>query len=268
MDKRIVYSQNFLVNKTLVSELIAKSSVTNEDIVYEIGAGEGIITEELLKKAKEVIAFEIDTVLFNKLTKKFQNEKRVDLKFGNFLNFDLPNLPYKIFSNIPFNITSEVIKKITQSENPPDDAYLVVQKEAAEKFMGNPFSYENSLVAILLKPWFDFEIVHNFKPNDFFPRPNVKIVLLRIIKKNDPIVDYKEKRIYEDFVTYVFNGTKPLVVKNKKPSELDFKEWIKFFNDFKDYDLVEGSYEKMLREQANLEKIHRTRVDKNWKEFK
>ena len=93
MDKRITYSQNFLINKTLVSELIEKSSITDKDIVYEIGAGEGIITKELLKKAEKVIAFELDVILFDKLSKKFQNEKSLELKFGNFLDFDLPNLP-------------------------------------------------------------------------------------------------------------------------------------------------------------------------------
>lgn len=75
-------------------------------------------------------------------------------------------------------------------------------------------------------------------------------------------MDYRHKRTYEDFVTYVFSGTKPLVVKNKRPSELDFKEWIIIFNDFKNHDLVKGSYEKMLKQQVNLKKIHRTRVDK------
>lgn len=98
---------------------------------------------------------------------------------------------------------------MTQSTNPPDDAYLVVQKEAAEKFIGKPYFYKNSLIAVLLKPWFEFEIIYTFKRNDFFPRPIVEIILLRIKRKTNLIIDSENRKPYEDFVTYVFNGTKP-----------------------------------------------------------
>ncbi|MEK7127419.1 MAG: rRNA adenine N(6)-methyltransferase family protein [Patescibacteria group bacterium] len=266
MDNRIIYSQNFLINKSLISELVKKSSITNEDIVYEIGAGEGVITEELLKKAGKVVAFELDKNLFDKLTIKFQNEKSLNIIFGNFLDFNLPNFPYKVFSNIPFNITSEIIKKLTRTGNSPDEAYLVIQKEAAQKFVGKPYSRRNSLVAILLKPWFDLEIFYKFNQGDFYPRPSVETVLLKMTRRDKPVVDFKNKRSFEDFVTYIFNGNKPLIVKGVKPGDLDFESWIKIFNESSYKNLTSGSYAKMIRQQDKLEKNHRTRVDKNWRQ--
>lgn len=70
MRKRIKYSQNFLKDRKLVCELVEKSGINSRDIVYEIGAGSGIITRELLKKAKKVIAFELDENLSEKLSKR------------------------------------------------------------------------------------------------------------------------------------------------------------------------------------------------------
>lgn len=284
-----------MVNKGLITELIERSSITNGDVVYEIGAGKGIITEGLLKRSEKVVAFEIDSSLFNKLAQRFRNEKSLELKLGNFLTHSLSNQPYKVFANIPFNITSAIIKKLTQASNPPEDAYLIVQKEAAKKFVGKPYDNKNSQMAILLKPWFDFEVFHQFKVVDFFPRPGVDIIMLRIKKRDKPLVDYKHKRQYEDLVTYTFNQFKPNVSEglsevfgkqavvrlgsrlgfplSSKPSELSFEDWIGLFNsflndlDYKHQGIVKGSYTKLVEQQGKLEKIHRTRVDKNWRRY-
>jgi len=283
MRNRIKYSQNFLINTELVTSLIDKSNITSKDTVLEIGAGEGIITERLLKRAEKVIAFELDKNFFNKLSQKFQNEKSLELKLEDFLTIRLPNYPYKVFSNIPFNITSAVIKKLTLENNFLEDCYLIVQKEAAMKFVGKPVDVKNSQLSVILYPWFEFQVIHDFRPDDFFPKPNVDIVLLEIKKRIKPLIDNKNKSLYQDFITYTFNQPKPNVaeslskimkvkVTNLKPSELDFKEWVSLFDLFlrqsdRQQNLVRDSFSKQLKQQESLEKINRTRVDKNWRKF-
>jgi len=74
-----------------------------------------------------------------------------------FLDYRLPRKPYKVFANIPFNITTAIVIRLTMAQYPPEDAYLAMQKEAAEKFLGKP---HESLYAVLLKPWFEVEMVH------------------------------------------------------------------------------------------------------------
>lgn len=293
MRKRIAYSQNFLKDKALIANLIEKSAITSDDVVYEIGAGQGIITEELLKKSRKVVAFEIDENLFRKLAQRFIGNKSLGLIQGNFLTYFLPSYPYKVFSNIPFNITSEVIKKLTQAPNPPDDAFLIVQNEAAKKFIGKPYDSKNSQMAILLRPWFELEIFYKFKQDDFFPKPQVETVLLRINKRKNPLIKEGAKSQYQDFVVYTFNQFKSNVIEglsevfgkqtmlnlartvgfstSSKPSQLDFAHWLNLFNYFSEKAskraVVEGSYTKILGQQKKLEKIHRTRVDRNWKQF-
>lgn len=85
MRKRIAYSQNFLWNKGLVAALVSNSSLKEDDIVYEIGAGQGIITEALVKRCKKVVAFEIDENLYRKLNERFKNMPNVEFRLGDFL---------------------------------------------------------------------------------------------------------------------------------------------------------------------------------------
>lgn len=288
----IKYSQNFLKNTELVRELVSKSSISKEDTVLEIGAGEGIITTELLNKAGDVVAFEIDRYLFEKLERKFQGNVSLQLKQGDFLSADLLTRPYKVFSNVPFNITSAIIKKLFFVSNPPDDAYLMIQKEAALKFAGKPLDSKNSQFSVLLHPWFEIKSIYSFKPEDFRPRPNVKIVLVKIEQRQEPFVEYRKRQEYEDFVTFAFNQFKPNIVEGLssvlgrqnilklakehgfsseiKPSELNFQDWISLFRAFLNASprqqlIVKGFFAKQQKQQENIEKINRTRVDKNWR---
>src|SRR5574344_116988 len=293
MRKRIAYSQNFLKDKGLVAKLISQSTITKDDTVFDIGAGQGVITDELIKASGKVIAFEIDSNLFGKLEHRLEGNKSLGVRLCNFLDYPLPNSPYKVFSNIPFNITSAVIKRLTEAQNPPADTYLILQKEAALKFLGKPHDSKSSQLATLLKPWCDMTLVHNFDKNDFFPKPMVDIVLMRIEKGSNPLISADYKQLFEDFIVYTYNQFQPNVIEglskvlgretmlrlakqigfnvNSKPSELEFKDWQSIFDYFvktTDQDhksIVKGAFDRLQQQQQNLHKINRTRLDKNWK---
>ena len=128
--KRIQLAQNFFRDRRLVASIVASSSISKDDIVYEIGPGEGIITQELANRAGKVIAIEKDATLAMRLRNKFRDRDNVEVHDGDFLRYRIKEKNYKIFSNIPFNITAEIVKRILFGENPPDEAYLVLQKEA------------------------------------------------------------------------------------------------------------------------------------------
>jgi len=236
----------------------------------KIGAGEGIITAELLRKARKVVAFEPDTIFFDKLSNRFRGEKSLELKNLDFLTINLPNHAYKVFSNIPFNITSQIIKKLLFDKNSPVDSYIVIQKESASRFSGRPMSKKNDQIAVLLHPWFEFSSIYEFSPDDFFPKPGVEVILLRIIKREEPLVAESNKRKYWDFTTYIFNRQRQKIVKlPARPSEINFSDWLRFFDLFlkksaKEQDLIGGAYIAQLRQQERLDKIHRTRVAKDW----
>jgi len=132
--KNLGYSQNFLVNKKLVERLISKSNIDVTDYVIEIGPGKGIITDVLSQHAGEVVAVEYDQELYNNLV-RYHSHDNVTYIFGDFLKYKLPlNRRYKIFSNIPFQITADIIRKLTDDVNPPSDINIITINEQISNF--------------------------------------------------------------------------------------------------------------------------------------
>lgn len=287
---KLSQSQNFLRNAELVEQLVQVSSLTSDDIVLEIGPGKGIITDALAKHCKRVIAVEADKKLHTELLERFSAVENVAIVHGDFLKFSLPKYDYKIFSNIPFNITADIVKKLLDSENAPQESYLIVQKEAAEKYGGMK---TETLFSILHKPWFSFSVVHTFQKNDFSPRPAVDTVLFRIEKLKQPLVEARDAEAFRDFVAFGFSSMKTnlkrgyknvfghvqflrLATDNNfspeaKPTNLTFKQWLGVFNYFsKNVEgfrkaKTRGAFVKLSTQQKSLQKIHRTRTARNWK---
>lgn len=196
-------SQNFLTSAKTIQRLIRKTSITTHDHIIEIGPGKGHITGELLKHCKKVSAIELDKTLYNKLLCKYEATANLKLHNHDFLKWSLPaSGPYKIFANIPFNHTTSIIMKIATAPNPPKEAWLVVEKGAAKRFIGIPGENTRSL---LLKPQFNLRIIHHFNREDFHPAPGVDVVLLHIKRKANHDIPQSQWRRYQNFIT---NATK------------------------------------------------------------
>ena len=249
--RRKLFSQNFLHNRALVSNLVRASSINKKDLVLEIGPGKGIITEQLLKAAQYVIAVEIDTYWYNYLKEKFEQVENLTLYNYDFLNFNLPALPYKTFANIPFAIEGQIIRKLIDAPNPPKDCYLVMMKELAYRLSA---PYKDNQFSIMHKPWLEFSIVHHFQAKDFIPIPNVKAVLLKISQRKEPLLPFSEKKLYHKFIktgfkfglpvsknlkkVYGYKATLKGLIKanaqrNDKPGYLKLNQWLKLYQELK-----------------------------------
>jgi 23S rRNA (adenine-N6)-dimethyltransferase len=248
--KRIRLAQNFLKDPKLVTNLVRNSSITPEDVVLEIGPGEGIITNELAKIARKVIAIEKDPSLAEGLRKRMRDIQHVRVYASDFIHFNVEEKAYKIFSNIPFNRTADILKGILNSDR-VSEAYLIVQAEAAEKYSGVP---TETKVSVLSKPWFTFDIAHRFERNDFEPVPSVDVVLLHIRRRAQSLLGRELAELYSSFVNFGFHSTKEnlsLAFKKiftypqwkrlskdlrfaikVKPTELRFEQWLSLFTYF------------------------------------
>lgn len=248
--RRKVLSQNFIYNRTLIKKLVRGSSIGFNDIVLEIGPGKGFITSELLQVAKRVIAVEIDPKLVLHLDKFLGTNSKLDLYLADFLNFPLPKTQYKVFANIPFSIEGKIVRKLLEDRNPPEDCYLVVRRDLAERLSG---MMDNNQFSIKNKPWLDFSIYHRFNRNDFIPRPSVDCVTWRITKKGVPLLPLEEKQSYQQFVERAFGEGLP-VEKNlrrflsreqlqdlsrkigfslkAKPSQLLPEQWLELYKEY------------------------------------
>jgi 23S rRNA (adenine-N6)-dimethyltransferase len=280
----VLYSQNFLKDPCLVASLLHRLDIGSDDVVYEIGPGKGIITEQLALRYKQVVAIEKDPRLSALLLQKFADRPNVTIHSGDFLHYSLPRKPYKVFANIPFNITTAIVTRLTAAEYPPEDAYLTMQKEAAEMFLGKPHEL---LRTILLKPWFEMEIIHRFKRQDFIPVPRVDVVMLRLRKRGPPLVHSADRQYFRDFVVHIFTNRQPKLGTTLKsiftrqqlkyvkrelgfdldvtPTSIPFEQWLNLFGYFKTLgnewamQVISGSEKCLIQQQTRLQKIHRTR---------
>lgn len=280
----VLYSQNFLKDPYLVASLLNLSSLESDDIVYEIGPGKGIITKQLALRYREVVAIEKDPSLADQLQRELADWPNVTIHQGDFLYYALPQQPYKLFANIPFNITSAIVTKLTTAPCPPEDAYLIMQQEAAKMFLGEP---NESLRSILLKPWFELAIVHHFERRDFTPAPRVDVVLLRLRKRGPPLVQDTDRQRFRDFVVHSFTTWPPApssplrgiftrqqrkyiqntldIGLDETPTSLSFDQWLSLFKYFQTVGnkqterLIAGSEQRLIQQQNGLQKIHRTR---------
>lgn len=283
--RSILYSQNFLKSRSLVEQLLDRCDISCNDTVYEIGPGKGIITEFLAQRCRQVVAIEKDPRLVDDLRLKFAGKANVKLHKGDFLEYRLPAGHYKVVANIPFNITSAIVTRLTTVPVPADAIYLMMQKEAAEKFLGEP---RESMYGILLKPCFELEILYRFKRSDFRPAPRVDVVMLRLRKRGPPLVARGQMSLFRDFIIYsftspqtslkhTFNGIfTPQQLKrvgndlelnfNVTPTSLSFTQWLGLFDRFQSIastraiHTVRGSERRLRQQQAGLQKVHRTHI--------
>jgi len=176
-------SQHFLKSPRLALILIGHSNLKKRDTVIEIGAGSGVITSALSHRVKEVIAIEPDHVTAQKLKENLtkRNIDNVRIIEQDFLDYELPNTPYKVFSNPPFHISSKIIHKLIESENPPESFYFILQKQFALKLLNTDRHYTSQLGLQLIQKY-QTKIRLPLKPTDFTPPPGVPTVFFEAKK--------------------------------------------------------------------------------------
>jgi len=167
--------------------LIGHSNIKKRDTVLEIGAGSGVISSALARRARKVIAVEPDHATAEKLRANILRQKleNVEVVEEDFLNFELPKEPYKVFSNPPFHLSSKIVRKLIEAENPPESFYLILQKQFALKLLNTDRHYTSQLGLELIQK-FRTKIRYPLKPTDFTPPPAVPTVLFEAKKITAP----------------------------------------------------------------------------------
>jgi 23S rRNA (adenine-N6)-dimethyltransferase len=201
--RRADLSQHFLRSQGLARTLVRQSELSLTDLVIEIGAGTGVLTAALAARAREVRAIEGDTHLASGLRRRFDDSSVVEILEADFFAAELPREQYSVFANVPFNRTADVVRRLTEGQRPPEDAYLVVQAEAAARFAGLPYGPE-SVASLVLKPWWHLEIEYWFRRSDFSPPPSVDSVLLHLARRDRPLVDGVLRSEYARFIERSF----------------------------------------------------------------
>jgi len=196
------FSQNFVVKKALIDEILAIADITNDDSIVEVGGGIGTLTYYLLANASEVFSYEIDPLLSSILKKEFYSFKdRLKVISGDFLKEEV--IPSnKIISNLPYNISSPFISKISNFKIPPSLVVVTVQEEFANHLCAKTGSSNYSRLSVFSSYFFKFEKIRKIPPEYFYPKPKVSSCIVKGTPVQSPAI-VREKGFFP-FLTALF----------------------------------------------------------------
>lgn len=208
--------QVFLKDRNILDKIVRYSNVQEGEWVLEIGPGRGALTEFLLFKGVNVIAFEIDPSLVSELKRRYGLllNDRLFLVEEDFLKVDVEKelvergiqVPIKVVSNIPYYITTPIITKLIETKNLFNEIFLTIQKEVAERIVAKPGTSQYGSLTLYLKMFFDVEILFNIPRTCFRPIPKVDSSFVRFRVREKPPIDVKDTRFLERLIRFSFGG--------------------------------------------------------------
>ncbi len=232
-------AQHFLSGPNLVAELIGHSNIGENDLVYDLGAGSGVISYALSPRCREVVAVEIEPSALAKLRENLQGIKNVRIVERDILDVDPPKEPYKIFSNIPFSLSAQIVRKFTETERPPSAMYFIVQKQFGRKLVPGDDHFTSQLAA-QMGPLFAAKIRKPLKRTDFTPPPAVDTVLLELKRRDEPMLPLDQLPKYREFVGKCFAEQKYFATTPRvkaglsselRPSQLTLEQWVDLYRE-------------------------------------
>jgi len=186
--------QNFLLDESALQQVVQAAEITSQDVVLEIGPGLGSLTRHLAHSANSVVAVELDYKLISPLLQVVRQYPNVQVVQGDILALDPVQLvahqEYVVVANIPYYITSALVRHLLEARIPPKRLVLTIQREVARRICAQPG--EMSLLALSVQVYGYPEIIAHIPASAFYPSPNVDSSVLRIDLYASPLVPTPE----------------------------------------------------------------------------
>ena len=244
--------QHWLEDQASLQRICEAGELDTNDTVVEIGPGKGALTEYLVQDAKRVIAIEYDNFLANTLLKRFEADNLVVVN-EDCLVFDYSSLPagYKVIANIPYYLTSNLLRVLSENPNPPKTIVLLIQQEVAERVAARPG--DMSILAVTVQYYYEAELDILVSADKFNPAPKVDsqvVILRRRSKKLFGNIDqqklfnivkagfYKKKKKIKTSLATGLGLEKEKVLEylskagvspDCRPQELSIEDWFKIY---------------------------------------
>jgi 16S rRNA (adenine1518-N6/adenine1519-N6)-dimethyltransferase len=228
--------QNFLVNPEVLKIILEAGEITDTDTVIEIGAGLGCLTDALVRRAKRVIAVEVDELLYKALVAHFgvtwrkgevtsSLQKSIDshvqllnadilkLELNSLLSSDTGTVLYgrghltptvKVIANLPYSITTPILWKLLDHHKQIHSCVLMMQKEVAERIVAEPGGKDYGALTIGVAYWTDATLITTLSPENFYPAPKVDSALLKLTMRDNPKVTVENEEFFFKVVRTAF----------------------------------------------------------------
>ncbi|AOR22299.1 16S rRNA (adenine(1518)-N(6)/adenine(1519)-N(6))-dimethyltransferase RsmA [Clostridium taeniosporum] len=202
--------QNFLLDESVLSDIVEGADVNEKDFIIEIGPGVGTLTAKLLQKAKKVTCIELDNDLIPILQQELGEYDKFQLIHNDALKVNFNEIMkdedhVKLVANLPYYVTTPIIIKLLKGNYKFQSLTIMIQKEVAERINAKPNCKEYGALSVLVQYYCDTTIIRKVSPESFMPRPKVDSIVIRLDRLSAPRVKVKDEKLLFDIVRAGFN---------------------------------------------------------------
>lgn len=252
------FGQNFISDKNLLKKICGFADIKPDDHVLEIGPGLGSLTEVLGRSSGRVLAIEKDKRLIEYLRERFSSMNSIELIDGDILDKSFScyaqSRKLKIVSNLPYNISTQILIKIIDERQILENVVVMLQKEVADRVCSAPGNRTYGGLSVLLQAFFNVERVMIIQPGAFYPRPKVQSAVVRLTPLSETVTEIADQDTFRKVVRAAFSSRRKMlrnslgsqfsdehicivlgrtgIEGNKRAEALNVKEFIIMSNEF------------------------------------
>lgn len=243
-------SQNFLVDENIKNKIVKSINIKKTDILLEIGAGNGSLSEKISLLSKKTYLIEIDTDLIPELLSKLNNSDNTNIHNDDILKFNMKDLSKKykklrIIGNLPYKISTKLLLNLINFNKKIKDIHIVIQKDMAERISTEPHTKDYNRLSIIAQYHFNIEKLFDIKPNSFKPIPKIISSFIKLTpKKNKKFLS--NYYVFQNIIKDAFNNRRKKLSKsikninklekyiniNKRAENTNITEYIRISNFF------------------------------------
>ncbi len=214
------------MDQNVIRNIAAIANVTKNDVVVEIGAGIGVLTEYLAQDAEKLIAVELDDKLVEVLKDRLSGYNNIQIYHGNILRFDFRAIAgvqrqkIKVIGNIPYNISSPVLFYLLSCRKIIDSFVLMMQKEVIARLAASPGGKSYGVPSVILQMFASVEKVLDVPASCFYPRPKVDSSVIKGFLMERPLIKLNDEEFFIKLVRDAFAQRRKMLINNLEKSKL------------------------------------------------
>lgn len=218
--------QNYLIDPVILFEIERAIHPQKNDLFFEIGPGEGALTDHLMGHNRKVIAMDLDQKNIASLSEKYPKSEH-EFIHGDVLKESLDFLhqtKHRVVGNLPYNISTQIILKLLKYFNAIEDMHFLVQKEVANRICASHLSGDWGRLGVKISAFFQTDILFDVPPESFDIKPKVQSSFVRLIPRSAPYISKNEYIKFSTLIDQSFANKRKGIKNNLKKFDIDFQQ--------------------------------------------
>jgi 16S rRNA (adenine1518-N6/adenine1519-N6)-dimethyltransferase len=226
------FGQNFLIDKSVVDRIVAAVNPERDQVVLEIGPGQGALTSRLIERAERVVAIEFDRDLVPTLRARFASNSNFELVEADALTSDYceiirPAERARVVANLPYNIGTAILQRLIEQRHCVSDMTLMLQREVVDRISAGPDSSERGFLSVLVEAYCETEKLFDVSPKAFRPVPKVWSTVAHLRVRQRMAAEVKDEALLWRVVSAGFAHPRKTILNNLREAPDEIQELLK-----------------------------------------